>query len=122
MKQGSVFIDGMVNSTEVVVHSKTNFVKVVQNHVVVPETNYDVRQLILQDRHVAYREMQTNLGISGTNIHSILHDHLTVKKFVSVAFHTFANRSKKGSCQLVERNAPKIRSRCFETRLRHRDR
>ena len=27
----SVFIDGMVNSTEVVVHSKTNFVKVVRN-------------------------------------------------------------------------------------------
>ena len=29
--QGPVFIDGMVNLTEVVVHSKTNFVKVVQN-------------------------------------------------------------------------------------------
>ena len=28
---GSVFIGGMVNSAEVVVHSKTNFVKVVQN-------------------------------------------------------------------------------------------
>ena len=28
----SVFIDGILNSTEVVVHSKTNFVKVVQNH------------------------------------------------------------------------------------------
>ena len=29
--QGPVFIDGIVNSTEVVVHSKTNFMKVVQN-------------------------------------------------------------------------------------------
>ena len=27
----------------------------------------------------------------------------------------FVNSSKKGSCRLVERNAPKIRSRCFET-------
>ena len=33
----------------------------------------------------------------------------------------FINRSKKVSCQLVERNAPKIRARCFETRLWHRD-
>ena len=31
LRQRQVFIDGMVNSTEVVVHSKTNFVKVVQN-------------------------------------------------------------------------------------------
>ena len=31
LRQGSVFIDGMVNSTEVVVRSKTNFLKVVQN-------------------------------------------------------------------------------------------
>ena len=29
--QGLVFIDGMMNSIEVVVHSKMNFVKVVQN-------------------------------------------------------------------------------------------
>ena len=31
LHQGPVFIDGMINSTEVVVHSKTNFVNVVQN-------------------------------------------------------------------------------------------
>ena len=31
LHQGPVFIDSMVNSTEVVSHSKTNFVKVVQN-------------------------------------------------------------------------------------------
>ena len=31
LHQGPMFIDGMVNSTEVVVHSKTNFVKVVLN-------------------------------------------------------------------------------------------
>ena len=29
--QEPVFIDGILNSTDVVVHSKTNFVKVVQN-------------------------------------------------------------------------------------------
>ena len=32
--------------------------------VVVPETIDAVRQLILQDRHVTYREIETTLGIS----------------------------------------------------------
>ena len=51
--------------------------------VVVPETIDVVRQLIFQDRHVTYREIETTLGISGTIIHSILHEHLTVKKICS---------------------------------------
>ena len=48
--------------------------------VVVPETIDAVRQLILQDRHVTYLEIETTLGITGTSTHSILHEHLTVKK------------------------------------------
>ena len=32
------------------------------------ETIDAVLQLILQDRHVTYREIETTLGISGTNI------------------------------------------------------
>ena len=52
--------------------------------VVVPETIDSTRQLILQDRHVTYREIETTLGISGTIIHSILHEHLTVKKIYSL--------------------------------------
>ena len=51
--------------------------------VVVPKTIDAVRQLILQDRHVTYREIKTTLGISGTIIHSILYEHLTVKKICS---------------------------------------
>ena len=35
--------------------------------VVVPETIDDVRQLILQDRHVTYRKIEITLGISGTS-------------------------------------------------------
>ena len=50
---------------------------------VVPETIDAVRQLILQDRHETYREIETNLGICGTRIHSIWHEHLTVKKIYS---------------------------------------
>ena len=44
------------------------------------------------------------------------------KKFVRVGSHIFCQSFKKGSCRLVERNAPKIRSRYFETHLWHRDR
>ena len=43
-----------------------------------------VRQLILRDRQVTYRQIDTTLGIRGTSIHSILHEHLTVKKNVGV--------------------------------------
>ena len=42
-----------------------------------------MRQLMLLDRHVTYREIETTLGISGTSIHSILHEHLTVNKICS---------------------------------------
>ena len=44
--------------------------------VVVPETIDAVRQLILQDCHVTDREIETTLGIGGTSIHSMLHEHL----------------------------------------------
>ena len=50
---------------------------------VVPETINAVRQLTLQDRHVTYCEIEATLDIIGTSIHSILHEHLTVKKICS---------------------------------------
>ena len=50
---------------------------------VVPETINAVRQLILEDRYVTYREIETTLGISRTSIHSILHEQLTVKQICS---------------------------------------
>ena len=55
--------------------------------VVVPETIDAMRQLILQDRHVTYREIETTLGISGTSIYSILNEHLAVQK-ICVGSHT----------------------------------
>ena len=49
----------------------------------VPENIDTVRVLIMQDRHVTYREIELSLGISCTNIHSILHEQLVVKKICS---------------------------------------
>ena len=71
------FIDGMLNSTDFVDEfregRRKSFV----------ETIAAVCQLILQDRDVTYREIETTVGISGTSIHSIFHEHLTVKKICS---------------------------------------
>ena len=53
------------------------------NSVVVPETIDAVHQLILQDRHVSYIEIETTLGISGISIHSISREHFAVKKICS---------------------------------------
>ena len=52
--------------------------------VVVPETIDPVLQLILQDCHDWLIEIDRTLDISGTSIHSILHEHLTVKKICSL--------------------------------------
>ena len=52
--------------------------------VVVPEIIDAVRQVIFQDRHVIYHEIETTLGISGTTTHSILYKYLTVKNFSSL--------------------------------------
>ena len=51
-----------------------------QKSVVVPKTIDVVCQLILEDHHVTYRDIETTFGIIATSIHSILYEHLTVKK------------------------------------------
>ena len=50
---------------------------------VVPENIDAVSELIMQDSHVIYREIELYLGISPTNIHSILREQLAVKNFYS---------------------------------------
>ncbi|VDO61747.1 unnamed protein product [Haemonchus placei] len=61
--------------------------------VVVPETAHAVHKLILRDRHVTYREIEATLIISGTSLHSFLHEHFTVKKFVGVGSHATSMRA-----------------------------
>ncbi|XP_011063832.1 PREDICTED: uncharacterized protein LOC105151689 [Acromyrmex echinatior] len=47
-------------------------------------TNVDaVREMIERDRHMTYREIQASLGIDMKAIHTILHDHLSVRKLCS---------------------------------------
>ena len=60
--------------------------------VVVPETIDGMRQ-----------PLETTLGISKATKHSILHEHLTEKNLFALDPTQFVNRSKKGSCRLVER-------------------
>lgn len=64
--------------------------------VVVPETIDAVRELIKQDRHVTYREIEGALDISMTSINKILHEHLAVKKICSRWIpHNLTNVQKK---------------------------
>ena len=52
-------------------------------------TNVDaVREMIERDRHITYREIQAFLGIDMKAIHTILHDHLSVRKLCSRWIHT----------------------------------
>ena len=83
--------------------------------VVILETIDAVLQLILQNRHVAYREIETTLGISRTSIHSILHEHLTVKKNLFALDPTqFDNPSKK-SINQSDKSASTIVSNACKT-------
>ena len=91
---GPVFIDGMVNSTEIVVHSKANFVKVVQNQLLFRKPLILCANLYC--KIVTYREMETTLGISGDQ-HSfnIAWTFNCKKKFVCVGYHTICQSLKK---------------------------
>ena len=75
LQQGPVFIDRF----------QEDFREGRPKSVVVSDIIAAVHQLILQDRHVTYREIETTLGISGTSIHSIFHENLTVKTSLSIA-------------------------------------
>ena len=113
MKPVPVFIDGMVNSNEVVVHSKINFVQVVQNQLLSASGNHwccAPTGFTRSSCDLTYREIETTLGISRTSLHSILHEHLGVKKICSRWNpHNLSIAQKNVSCRLVERNAPKFR-------------
>ncbi|CAH1954496.1 unnamed protein product, partial [Acanthoscelides obtectus] len=51
----------------------------------VTQENVDaVRKLIIEDRHVTYREIEASLKISKTSIQKILHEELGVRKLVSL--------------------------------------
>ena len=58
------------------------------NTAFVPKNIDAARELIIQDCHVTYRDIETSLGISSTSIHLILHEHLVVKRFVLVRSRT----------------------------------
>ena len=53
---------------------------------VVPKNIDAVLNMIEEDRHVTYREVESSLGISKTAVHSILHEHLAVKRSIPDGF------------------------------------
>lgn len=57
--KGPVFIDDLLNSNEDVRHSKTNLVKIAQNHMLFRKLINAVRKVISQNWHVTYSESET---------------------------------------------------------------
>lgn len=78
---------------------------------VVPENIDAVRELIKEDRHVTYREIEASLGISPPAIHTILHDHLVVKKICSRWIpHNLTNAEKKARVDWCKKMIKKYNS------------
>ena len=48
-----------------------------------------VREMIERDRHITYREIQASLGIDMKAIHTILHDHLSIRNFAVVGRRSY---------------------------------
>ncbi|CAH1955076.1 unnamed protein product [Acanthoscelides obtectus] len=85
----------------------------------VTQENVDaVRELIIEDRHVTYREIEESLKISKTPIQKILHDELGVRKLVS---HRFNSGNSKNSAVWVFQGEEKptnvIRSRSVSKKM-----
>ena len=56
------------------------FHEVIHPYLLLPLSIDAVREIIERDRHITYREIQACLGIDMKAIHTILHDHLSVRK------------------------------------------
>ena len=81
---------------------------------VVSENIDAVRELILQDRHVTYREIEASLGISSNSIPLILHEHLAVKNTSSRWMpHNLIIAQKKIRVDWCKKSVGKIRWWCF---------
>lgn len=79
-----------------------NFVKVIQENI---ET---LGVMIETKQHSTYNEIETPLGIDKSLIEAILHEHLALKNFAIFGFRTIWRKLKKGSCELVQRNAQAV--------------
>ena len=96
LRQGPVFINGMVNSIEVELTSLQNeFREDRRKSVVVPETFDVLRKLIMQHRHrVTYLELEAtiNIIVHGTSINSMLHDHFQANGGLFFLFFLFLKK------------------------------
>lgn len=81
--------------------------------VVVSKTIDTMRELVLQDCHVNYPEIETTLGINGIEIHWILHKHFIVEKICSSLIPLILPIIQKTAC-VVKEKIQKIQSLCWK--------
>ena len=91
------------------------FREVCSKPVIVPETIAAVCQLILQGCYGTYREIERTLEISGTSIHSILHEHLSVKNICSRWIpHNLSIGQKKSINQSGKSTSTIVNIKCLQ--------
>ncbi|CAH1997390.1 unnamed protein product [Acanthoscelides obtectus] len=78
----------------------------------VTQENVDaVRKLIIEDRHVTYREIDASLKISKTSIQKILHEELGVRKLVSHWIpHLFTEEQKPARVNWCQKTLDRLNS------------
>ncbi|EGI63876.1 hypothetical protein G5I_07706, partial [Acromyrmex echinatior] len=80
-------------------------VKVVHPHLLLSSINVNAMcEMIERDRHITYREIQASLDIDMKAIHTILHDHLSVRKLCSrwIPHEPVFEAQKQAPCQTVD--------------------
>ncbi|GBP78208.1 hypothetical protein EVAR_53993_1 [Eumeta japonica] len=74
-----------------------------------------VRLMIGKDKHMTFHKIQTYLGICMSQIQSILHEYLDMKKLCSQRIpHNLTEVQKNGPRQLVQCHAYQIQERGFK--------
>ncbi|CAH2020833.1 unnamed protein product [Acanthoscelides obtectus] len=77
----------------------------------VTQENVDaVRKLIIEDRHVTYREIEASLKISKTSIQKILHEELGVRKLVSRWIPHLLTEEQKAARRFNSGNSKNVHS------------
>ncbi|XP_059224828.1 uncharacterized protein LOC106092054 [Stomoxys calcitrans] len=84
------FIHTLNMQQELIQRNRHNLQKNLYYPVWLNDNSDAVRELILQDCHVTFCEIEASLAISSTSIHSILHEHLPLKKLILVLHLTAA--------------------------------
>lgn len=102
-------------------HPKPQFMTGLENVIATVAVNINgAEEMIKMDRHVSYREMWAALGIAKSQIQTILHEQLVVKKLCNSWIPYDLTEAQKIVCvNWYKKNAFKIESWCSFQRIQY---